>query len=197
MVNADEIYYENQYGANQNYLRYEAVDGQLKDAEIVNNRTFDTLAYEASDNSYVKVDNKGSVTFTAKEGADGLTMRYSIPDGKEGDVTVYVNGEPKRTFHLDSSSAYQYVDGSKSTIQRRPIIVMRFSFDEVHGFFGVHVNPGDTVTIENNGVELALDFVELENVPAPIPQPENISITDSAYGAEDGQDSTVAFEKKR
>ena len=112
VVNADEIYYENQYGANQNYLRYEAVDGQLKDAEIVNNRTFDTLAYEASDNSYVKVDNKGSVTFTAKEGADGLTMRYSIPDGKEGDVTVYVNGEPKRTFHLDSSSAYQYVDGS-------------------------------------------------------------------------------------
>ena len=39
------------------------MDGQLKDAEIVNNRTFDTLAYEASDNSYVKVDNKGSVTF--------------------------------------------------------------------------------------------------------------------------------------
>ncbi len=143
VVNADEIYYENQYGANQNYLRYEAVDGQLKDAEIVNNRTFDELAYEASDNSYVKVDNGGSVTFTAK----------------------------------DHSHA-------------------RFSFDEVHGFFGVHVNPGDTVTIENNGVELALDFVELENVPAPIPQPENsISITDSEYGAKDGQDSTVAFEK--
>ncbi len=197
VVNADEIYYENQYGANQNYLRYEAVDGQLKDAEIVNNRTFDTLAYEASDNSYVKVDNKGSVTFTAKEGADGLTMRYSIKDGDKGEVKVYVNGEPVRTFHLDSSSAYQYVDGSnvydtKATDHSHA----RFSFDEVHGFFGVHVNPGDTVTIENNGIELALDFVELENVPAPIPQPENsISITDSAYGAEDGQDSTVAFEK--
>ena len=197
VVNADEIYYENQYGANQNYLRYEAVDGQLKDAEIVNNRTFDELAYEASDNSYVKVDNKGSVTFTAKEGADGLTMRYSIKDGDKGEVKVYVNGNLMRTFHLDSSSAYQYVDGSnvydtKATDHSHA----RFSFDEVHGFFGVHVNPGDTVTIENNGVELALDFVELENVPAPIPQPENsISITDSAYGAEDGKDSTVAFEK--
>ena len=197
VVNADEIYYENQYGANQNYLRYEAVDGQLKDAEIVNNRTFDTLAYEASDNSYVKVNNKGSVTFTAKEGADGLTMRYSIKDGDKGEVKVYVNGNLMRTFHLDSSSAYQYVDGSnvydtKATDHSHA----RFSFDEVHGFFGAHVNPGDTVTIENNGVELALDFVELENVPAPIPQPENsISITDSAYGAEDGKDSTVAFEK--
>ena len=197
VVNADEIYYENRYGANQNYLRYEAVDGQLKDAEIVNNRTFDTLAYEASDNSYVKVDNKGSVTFTAKEGADGLTMRYSIKDGDKGEVKVYVNGNLMRTFHLDSSSAYQYVDGSnvydtKATDHSHA----RFSFDEVHGFFGDHVNPGDTVTIENNGVELALDFVELENVPAPIPQPENsISITDSAYGAEDGKDSTVAFEK--
>ena len=161
VVNADEIYYENQYGANQNYLRYEAVDGQLKDAEIVNNRTFDTLAYEASDNSYVKVDNGGSVTFTAKEGADGLTMRYSIKDGDKGEVKVYVNGEPMRTFHLDSNSAYQYVDGSnvydtKATDHSHA----RFSFDEVHGFFGVHVNPGDTVTIENNGVELALDFVE-------------------------------------
>lgn len=93
VVNADEIYYENQYGANQNYLRYEAVDGQLKDAEIVNNRTFDELAYEASDNSYVKVDNGGSVTFTVKEGADGLTMRYSIKDGDKGEVKVYVNGE--------------------------------------------------------------------------------------------------------
>ena len=38
--------------------------------------------------------------------------------------------------------------------------------DEVHGFFGKHVEPGDTVTIENKGVELALDFVELENVPS-------------------------------
>ena len=197
VVNADEIYYENQYGANQNYLRYEAVDGQLKDAEIVNNRTFDTLAYEASDNSYVKVDNKGSVTFTAKEGADGLTMRYSIKDGDKGEVKVYVNGNLMRTFHLDSNSAYQYVDGSnvydtKATDHSHA----RFSFDEVHGFFGKHVEPGDTVTIENKGVELALDFVELENVPAPIPQPENsISITDSEYGAKDGQDSTVAFEK--
>ena len=197
VVNADEIYYENQYGANQNYLRYEAVDGQLKDAEIVNNRTFDTLAYEASDNSYVKVDNKGSVTFTAKEGADGLTMRYSIKDGDKGEVKVYVNGNLMRTFYLDSSSAYQYVDGSnvydtKATDHSHA----RFSFDEVHGFFGKHVEPGDTVTIENNGIELALDFVELENVPAPIPQPENsISITDSEYGAKDGQDSTVAFEK--
>lgn len=197
VVNADEIYYENQYGANQNYLRYEAVDGQLKDAEIVNNRTFDTLAYEASDNSYVKVNNKGSVTFTAKEGADGLTMRYSIKDGDKGEVKVYVNGNLMRTFYLDSSSAYQYVDGSnvydtKATDHSHA----RFSFDEVHGFFGKHVEPGDTVTIENNGVELALDFVELENVPAPIPQPENsISITDSEYGAEDGKDSTVAFEK--
>ena len=197
VVNADEIYYENQYGANQNYLRYEAVDGQLKSAEIVNNRTFDTLANEASDNSYVKVDNKGSVTFTAKKGADGLTMRYSIKDGDKGEVKVYVNGNLMRTFHLDSNSAYQYVDGSnvydtKATDHSHA----RFSFDEVHGFFGKHVEPGDTVTIENNGVELALDFVELENVPAPIPQPENsISITDSEYGAKDGQDSTVAFEK--
>ena len=84
-----------------------------------------------------------------------------------------MNGNLMRTFHLDSSSAYQYVDGSnvydtKATDHSHA----RFSFDEVHGFFGVHVNPGDTVTIENNGVELALDFVELENVPAPIPQPE-------------------------
>ena len=58
------FYYENQYGANQNYLRYEAVDGRLKSAKSVNNRTFDELA--KLDNSYVKVDNKGSVTFTAK-----------------------------------------------------------------------------------------------------------------------------------
>ena len=197
VVNADEIYYENQYGANQNYLRYEAVEGQLKGAETVNNRTFDELAYEASDNSYVKVNSGGSVTFTAKEGADGLTMRYSIPDGARGKVTIYVNGNYMRTFDLDSSSAYQYVDGSnvydtKATDHSHA----RFSFDEVHGFFGKHVNPGDTVTIENNGVELALDFVELENVPAPIPQPANsISITDTEYGAKDGQDSTEAFEK--
>ena len=122
VVNADEIYYENQYGANQNYLRYEAVDGQLKDAEIVNNRTFDTLAYEASDNSYVKVDNKGSVTFTAKEGADGLTMRYSIKDGDKGEVKVYVNGEPMRTFHFLPINMWM---AAMSMIQRRRIIVMR------------------------------------------------------------------------
>ena len=88
VVNEDEIYYENQYGANQNDLRYEAVDGQLKSAEIVNDRTFDTLAYEASDNSYVKVKKDGSVTFTAKEDAEELTMRNSIPEEDKGRVVV-------------------------------------------------------------------------------------------------------------
>lgn len=88
LVNAEEIYYENQYGANQNYLRYEAVDGQVKSEEIVNDRTFDTLAYEAFDNSYVKVKKDESVRFTAKEGADGLTMSFSIPYGDKGSVVV-------------------------------------------------------------------------------------------------------------
>ena len=139
---------KNQYGANQKLSSLWSGGRSVEGCGNRQYRTFDTLAYEASDNSYVKVNNKGSVTFTAKEGADGLTMRYSIKDGDKGEVKVYVNGNLMRTFHLDSSSAYQYVDGSnvydtKATDHSHA----RFSFDEVHGFFGVHVNPGDTVTI--------------------------------------------------
>ena len=105
--------YANKYGANTNYSRYESVDGVLNNAEIISSRKFDDLANEASGNSYVNVKPGGSVTFTAKSGADALSLRFSIPDGKMGKATALINNddEKAKTFDLDSKYGWQYIDG--------------------------------------------------------------------------------------
>lgn len=184
--------YANKYGANTNYSRYESVDGVLNNAEIISSRKFDDLANEASDNSYVNVKPGGSVTFTAKSGADALSLRFSIPDGKMGKATALINNDDKKakTFDLDSKYGWQYIDGDVAYNENANNRHARFGFDEVHGFFGNHVNKDDKITIKNDSNEnLGLDFIELENVEAPRKQPEN-SISLEKYKIKPGDDIT-------
>lgn len=193
-VKAENIKYDNVYGANQNYRRYEATDMTLNNADVISSKEFDLTANEASDNSYVSVKQNGSVDFVAKEGADGLTVRYTVPDGSTSKISVLVNGKKVKTFNLDSKWAWQYVDGDNVYDSPRENGHARFRFDEVHGFFGVHVNKGDHITIQNEEGSLGLDFVELENVEAPKKQPAN-SISLADFGAKSGQDSTQALKE--
>ncbi len=57
---------------------------------------------------------------------------------------------------------------------------------------------GATKTIENNGVELALDFVENEKCTTySSTRKRGFNPVDSAYGAEDGQRIVICVEKAK
>ncbi len=60
-----------------------------------------------------------------------------------------MNGNLMRTFHLIGALPTNMWMEVIPTIQKATDHShARFSFDEVHGFFGSTWNPGDTVTIE-------------------------------------------------
>lgn len=125
-----------------------------------------------------------------------MTTRFTVPDGQTGTVDVKVNGKKVASLDLQSKWAWQYVDGDKVYDNATSSSKARFRFDEVHTLLKDTIKAGDTVTIENtSSTRIGIDFIELEQAPEIISQPENsISITDKGAVANDGKDDSKALE---
>jgi len=101
------------------YLRYEAEEGKVHPST---NGTFITaydydqrkLASEASNQQAIQLIDQGSfVAWTNEKLADGLTIRFSLPDGTDGKGTkgtilLYVNDNFVQDIPLDSYWAWQW-----------------------------------------------------------------------------------------
>ena len=184
------------YGASFPYTRYEAERGRLDRAHVVSldesltvDKMLDSTAIEAGEQSYVKLEGKGSsVSFTAEVPGNAIDLRFTLPDHRAGSVDIRINGEKAATFNLSSETAYQYVQKSKVFDEKKDKLAdqgpihARFQFDEVHTLLNRQVNPGDTVSVVRTGSEgytYGIDFIELEQALPEIPRPDNsVSITD-------------------
>ena len=119
---------------------------------------------------------------------NGITMRFTIPDsedgmGRNGSIDIYVNDTKVRTVDLTSYYMWQYFPGGNPS--DNPGGVANFAFDEVHFLLDTSLKIGDKIKIQStgaNGLEYGIDFLEIEEVGGPIPQPEgSYSVID--YGA--------------
>jgi len=168
---------------NRPYMRYEAeADKCITDGTILS-PTFDqrTLQSEASNQSAVNLINKGSyIQWTNSASADGLTLRFSLPDnsagtGTQGTFDLYVNDTFVQSITVNSYWAWQYFlyygskypDNIPSTSTKFP----RMRFDETHVKLSEKI-PANAifrlVKADDNTVPYTIDFVELEDVPAPV-----------------------------
>ena len=125
----------------------------------------------------------------------GVTMRFTMPDsndgmGQNGSVDVYINGKMVKTINLTSYYMWQYFpSGNPSDF---PGGAPNFAFDEVHFLLDSSLKIGDKIRIQSsgtNGLEYGIDFLEIEEVGQPIPQPENsYSVVDFGTRPNDGKD---------
>ena len=191
------------------YTRYESEDGikgggavlhaspQFKQSEI---------ASEASNQKYVGLPANGAyVSWPITTTGDGITLRFTIPDspdgaGLTGALNVYVNGTKVQTVALSSYHAYQYFimyDSDPKNIAPASGARTFMRFDEVHFKLASKLNPGDILKIQkDNGdaIEYGVDFVEIEDVPAPLAKPAGyVSVTDYGAAPDDGKDDLAAF----
>ena len=98
------------------YKRYEAEpDRCAGNASFLSPTVLQTeLQSEASNQMAAQLTEKGSyIQWTNDEAADGLTIRFSLPDGEDGKGTkgtlaLYVNNEYVQDIVLDSYWAWQY-----------------------------------------------------------------------------------------
>src|SRR5262249_6454579 len=155
----------------------------------------------------VQLSNTGDyVRFTNKNAANGIVVRYSIPDGGQDNWTtlsVYVNDQLRA--HLSVTSRYSWTYGDSSYFnkpnQNDPGLgVPHHFFDEARALLG-DVPAGATVTIKKDPGDAAsqytIDLVDMEPVPGPLGKPNGyLSITDDCGATpDDGTDDTGAIQK--
>ena len=188
------------YGAKMPYTTHEAENASVENGATIQQSTdMESTAVEATDQTYVELPKKdAAVTFNVTEPANALNVRYTIPDGASGQLDVQVNGSSVGNLDLSSHSAWQYLKGDHEYDQAIDGSSARFRFDETRLLLkDIQLKSGDRISLvkkKDDNVPYGIDFIELEQAPAPVAQGENsISIVDKGASANDDGDDTAAL----
>ena len=193
-------YNTDNYGAKMPYTSHEAENATVENGATIQQSTdMETTAVEATNQTYVELPKKdAAVTFIVTEPANALNVRYTIPDGASGQLDVQVNGSSVGNIDLSSHSAWQYLKGDQEYDQAIDGSSARFRFDETRLLLkDIQLKSGDKISLvkkKDDNVPYGIDFIELEQAPAPVAQGENsISIVDKGASANDDSDDTSAL----
>ena len=195
-----EEYNTDNYGAKMPYTSHEAENATIENsATIQQSKDMESTAVEATNQTYVELPKKdAAVTFNVTEPSNALNVRYTIPDGASGQLDVQVNGSSVGNLDLSSHSAWQYLKGNQEYDQAIDGSSARFRFDETRLLLkDIQLKSGDKISLvkkKDDNVPYGIDFIELEQAPAPVAQSENsISIVDKGASANDDSDDTAAL----
>ena len=193
-------YNTDDYGAKMPYTSHEAENATVENGATIQQSTdMESTAVEASNQTYVELPKKdAAVTFTVTEPANALNVRYMIPDGASGQLDVQVNGSSVGNLDLSSHSAWQYLKGDHEYDQAIDGSSARFRFDETRLLLkDIQLKSGDKISLvkkKDDNVPYGIDFIELEQAPAPVAQGENsINIVEKGASANDDSDDTAAL----
>ena len=188
------------YGAKMPYTTHEAENASVENGATIQQSTdMESTAVEATSQTYVELPKKdAAVTFNVTEPANALNVRYTIPDGASGQLDVQVNGSSVGNLDLSSHSAWQYLKGDHEYDQAIDGSSARFRFDETRLLLkDIQLKSGDKISLvkkKDDNVPYGIDFIELEQAPAPVAQGENsINIVDKGASANDDGDDTAAL----
>lgn len=188
------------YGAKMPYTTHEAENATIENGATIQQSTdMESTAVEATNQTYVELPKKdAAVTFNVTEPANALNVRYTIPDGASGQLDVQVNGSSVGNLDLSSHSAWQYLKGDHEYDQVVDGSSARFRFDETRLLLkDIQLKSGDKISLvkkKDDNIPYGIDFIELEQAPAPVAQSENsISIVDKGASANDDSDDTAAL----
>lgn len=193
-------YNTDNYGAKMPYTSHEAENATIENGATIQQSTdMESTAVEATNQTYVELLKKdAAVTFNVTEPSNALNVRYTIPDGASGQLDVQVNGSSVGNLDLSSHSAWQYLKGDQEYDQAIDGSSARFRFDETRLLLkDIQLTAGDKISLvkkKDDTVPYGIDFIELEQAPAPVAQGENsINIVDKGASANDDSDDTAAL----
>ncbi|MFC9278292.1 discoidin domain-containing protein [Streptomyces collinus] len=169
-------------GADMPYDMYEAEDGTLGGgAKVVGpNRTIGDLAGEASGRKAVTLNDTGQyVEWTTRAATNTLVTRFSIPDGTNTTLDVYVDGQFLKAVDLTSKYAWLY--GNETSPGNSPGSgAPRHIYDEAGLLLGRTVPAGSRIRLQKDAANTstyAVDFVNTEQATAnPNPDPADYAV---------------------
>jgi hypothetical protein len=188
-------------GAIVPWMTYEAEQATTNSTVLGPDYTGRTPAREASGRRCVRLSATGEfLEFTAKSDAQGLVVRYCIPDSADGrganaTLSLYING--KLSKKLPMTSRFSYLYGTYPFNNQPSSGTPRHFWDEVRTMPGT-IHGGDVIRLQKDSDDAArqylIDFVDLETVPAALEKPANsLSVTDFGATANDQSDDRPAF----
>ena len=191
-------------GAPLSFVEYEA-ENAVSHARIVGpDRTFGTLAAEASGRRAVLLESaRDYVEFTLAKSANALTVRFAVPDDAldttvdEG-LEVYAQGE--RIAHIATTPRFCCYYGRYPFTKHREDGNGHHFFDHARILLERVLPAGAVVRFarssEREGAWCAIDLADFEMVPPPLSRPlRSISVVDFGADANGRVDSRPAFIK--
>ncbi|MFI5756696.1 carbohydrate-binding protein [Streptomyces sp. NPDC051569] len=185
-------------GATVPYTTYEAESGTTNGSTIGPDRTYLTVASEASGRKAVVLKQTGQyVQFTLTKPANAVTLRYSVPDNTPATtLSVYAGSTHVRDLAL--TSTYSWVYGAYPYNNDSSQGSGHHFFDETRSLIGSF--PAGTVLkfqkdAGDTAASYTLDLVETETVAADQAMPSSgfVSATTLGVTANDGSDDTAAL----
>ncbi len=184
-------------GAHMPYDMYEAEDGTTGGGAAVvgPNRSIGDVAGEASGRKAVTLNSTGSyVQWTTKASTNTLVVRYSIPDGPDSTLDVWVDGSQVATLNLTAKYSWVYGDETSPSNSPQPG-TQRHIYDEAHVMLPSTVAAGHTIKLQKdsgNTTTYAIDFINLEQV-APIANPDATKyVVPTGFTQQNVQDALTA-----
>ncbi|WP_051815523.1 right-handed parallel beta-helix repeat-containing protein [Glycomyces tenuis] len=188
-------------GAELPYTEYEAEDAATNATVLGPDRTYRTVASEASGRQAVRLDQTGEyVEFTLTEPANSLVLRYSIPDSADGSgltapLGLYIDG--RKHTDLELTSAYSWVYGQYPFPNDPSQGLAHRFFDETRTLLDP-LPAGTVLRLEKDAASTAahydIDLIDTEQVGSPSPRPAGlVDIADHGAVPDDGADDTAAI----
>ena len=189
-------------GSPLEFVEYEAENGATHGRIVGPDRTFTTLASEASGRRAVVLEGpRDYVEFTLSAPANALTVRYAVPDGPEGkpiDAKLGVYALGLRIADLAVTSRYCCYYGRYPFTKHPADGNGHHFFDHARVLLDKVLPAGTVVRLmsgpRTHAAWCAIDLVDFEMVPVPLRRPSrSLSVVD--FGADpDGElDSREAF----
>jgi hypothetical protein len=191
-------------GSPLEFVEYEAENAATNGRIVGPDRTFTTLASEASGRRAVLLEGRGDyVEFTLSAPANALTVRYAVPDGPEGkpvDATLSVYAQGDRIADLAVTSRYCCYYGRYPFTNNPADGNGHHFFDHARILLDKVLPAGTVVRLMsgsgNSASWYAIDLVDFEMVPAPLRRPSrSLSVVDFGADPNGELDSRPAFSK--
>lgn len=190
-------------GALVPWVEYPAETAHTNGEILTPDRTFGTLASEATGRSAVKLRQTGEyLQFRTSAAANSVVIRFVIPDSEDGlgqqaTLSLYIDNVFRQKIQLTSKYAWSY-GGEERTYNLPKMGGAHHFYDEARALVG-DIPAGATVKFQKDADDSAeyyvVDLVDLEQVAPPKTKPKGfISITECGAVPDSGQDAGDAIQ---
>lgn len=179
-------------GANVPFVEYHAVDARTNGSVLGPDRAFTHVATEATGRRALHLAAGQYAEFVLTSPADAVDLRYSIPDGPDSALHVFVNGRPSADLTLTAKFSHFY--GNYPFTKNPADAGEHHYFDDTRTRFDRVLPAGTRIRFQTTA-DTNLDVADFEHVRPAVTMPAGaLSVLDFGADPSGAADSGQAIQ---